>query len=307
MSEFVHISLNIVLPLFIPVVLGFIWGRIAKPDIEPLSALQFYILIPALLFTKVTEARLSGSYILMLIAFSCLLFLLLYLAGILYTRLIKADGDTGAAVINAVCFYNSGNYSLPLIDVLFKSDPTAVTAQAMIMLTQNILTGTFGVFTAARGDRSTRQAFTQVLKIPIIYAAAVAYLMKLAAVTPPESVQYYIGLIGGATVPVALITLGLSLARIKFDFSDVRMYVIICARLLVSPLIAIALVRLLGVSGVIAQVMVISSGAPVAVNALLLSIKYNNRPELVSKSIFASTILSAVTVSGLIYFALHVM
>ncbi|MCL2487701.1 MAG: hypothetical protein FWE80_03355, partial [Oscillospiraceae bacterium] len=60
MSEFVHISLNIVLPLFIPVVLGFIWGRIAKPDIEPLSALQFYILIPALLFTKVTEARLSG-------------------------------------------------------------------------------------------------------------------------------------------------------------------------------------------------------------------------------------------------------
>ena len=50
-----------------------------------------------------------------------------------------------------------------------------------------------------------------------------------------------------------------------------------------------------GISGVVAQVMVICAAAPSAVNTVLLAIEYRSDPEFASQTVFLSTLLSALT------------
>ena len=142
------------------------------------------------------------------------------------------------------------------------------------------------------------------LKIPIIYVMIITAIMRSFNLTLPGSVQYYINILSNALVPVALITLGVSLAKIRFDLRDIKMHIINILRLIISPIIAYAIVKMLGLAGIVGQVLVIISACPVAVNAMMLAVQYNNKPDLVSKSILTSTLLSSIPVSTVIYFAL---
>ena len=79
-----------------------------------------------------------------------------------------------------------------------------------------------------------------------------------------------------------------------------RIYLSNVIRLLLSPAIAFAIVTLLGIEGIIAQVIVIAMGAPTAVNVALMSIEYDNKPEFASQAVLTSTVLSAVTLTMVI-------
>lgn len=303
MQQFFYITGNVVLPLFIPVVLGYILNKLVEIDTKTLSALQFYILIPCLMYSKIMEADINAEGFVKVLSHCLVLYALLYLITFLIARLRGFDKRTTMAMINSVSLYNSGNYCLPLMDVLYQGNPLALTVQIIIMLTQNMLTNTFGIFTASYGTLSLKNALKQMLMLPMVYIAVIAVSMRYFHLILPLPVQYYVNSMGNALVPVALVTLGISLAQMDLDFKDIKIFIILLLRLIVSPLLAFGIAKTLGISGMVGQVLVISSAAPIAVNALLLSVQYNNRSDLVSKSIFASTALSAVTVSITIYFA----
>ena len=61
MNDFIFITTNVILPLFIPVVLGYILSKLMKVDVKTLSALQFYILIPALIYIKIMETQIDAE------------------------------------------------------------------------------------------------------------------------------------------------------------------------------------------------------------------------------------------------------
>ncbi len=304
MNDFIFITTNVILPLFIPVVLGYILSKLIEVDVKTLSALQFYILIPALIYIKIMETQIDAEVFYLIVIHCLILYFLLYGITYLFARLRGYDKGTTMAMINSVSLYNSGNYGLPLIEVLYQGNPLAMTVQIFIMLMQNILTNTLGIFTASCGTMPIKKAFLQMLKIPIIYVMIITAIMRSFNLTLPGSVQYYINILSNALVPVALITLGVSLAKIRFDLRDIKMHIINILRLIISPIIAYAIVKMLGLAGIVGQVLVIISACPVAVNAMMLAVQYNNKPDLVSKSILTSTLLSSITVSTVIYFAL---
>ena len=51
----------------------------------------------------------------------------------------------------------------------------------------------------------------------------------------------------------------------------------------------------------LAQALVISTAFPTAVNSALLALEYDNEPEFAAAAVFYSTLISSVTVSGVIY------
>jgi predicted permease len=50
-----------------------------------------------------------------------------------------------------------------------------------------------------------------------------------------------------------------------------------------------------------AEIAIISSAAPTAVNSVLLAIQYDSEPDFASQTVFFSTILSSITVSFVIF------
>ena len=72
-------------------------------------------------------------------------------------------------------------------------------------------------------------------------------------------------------------------------------------RLCLGPLLGFLVVRVLGIHGALAQSLIVSTSFPTAVNVALLSMEFDNEPDFAAAVVFYSTLLSAITVSLVIF------
>lgn len=304
MSHFVYIFLHVILPIFIQVFLGYVMNLKFKLNLQTLTRIQLYVLIPALLFVKIYEAELEKGIILSVVLHSVLLIICLLILSRALARIFKYSKPMFGAFSNSICIYNSGNYCIPLVQLLF-NHPVAFSVQVIIMMVHNIATNTMGIFNSGLGAGSYKRAMIEIFKVPMIYSVFLAFLFKNLHIPVWEPLWSSMDILAQGLVPMALITLGAQLSNSKIRLLDFKPILATAVRLIVSPLLAYILIRLLGLSGMIGQVCVIASAAPTAVNTILLAIQYDNEPEFSSQTVFLTTILSSITVPLTIYFALR--
>ncbi|MGB8001694.1 MAG: AEC family transporter, partial [Anaerobacillus sp.] len=103
--------------------------------------------------------------------------------------------------------------------------------------------------------------------------------------------------IADAMVAIALVTLGAQVAQLRFARNLSVVYVSLILRLLLGPAIALGIIYVLGIDGVTAQALLISSAMPTAVNSAIIAQEYENEPELSAQIVLASTVFSMVTVT----------
>jgi len=71
-------------------------------------------------------------------------------------------------------------------------------------------------------------------------------------------------------------------------------------RLLVSPLLALALGLIIGLSGPVRQAATLEAAMPTAVLTTVLATEYNARPTFVTAAVFVTTLLSPLTITPLL-------
>jgi malate permease and related proteins len=305
MQYFFYILTHVILPIFLVISAGFILQKKFHFNIQTLSKLQFYLFIPALLFIKIYHNTIQSRILLSVIGVLILIFIANYIVTYIVTKVFKYNRKTSSTMLNTTVLFNSGNYCIPLIELLFKTNPLAASVQAVILIFQSIMTNTIGVVNANLGNKSVLKSILAIFKMPIIYAILFAAFFRIMDVPVYGPILDGLAMIADGIIPLALITLGAQLSQIKLSIKIPKVYVASFIRLIISPIMAYFFVRLLGLEGITAQVIVICYGAPSAVNSLLLAIEYDSDSELASQVVFMSTLLSAVTVSAWIYFAMY--
>lgn len=247
--------------------------------------------------------------------FAILVLLLNMIIGVWMAKLFGYDVGKKYAFINSIMFYNSANVGLPLITLIFSSAPyildgqtpyldLAITAQITVMAVQNITTNTIGFLNAGRASLHWKDSIKNIFKMPVIYAIPSAFILKLLPMDLTQSsiwpgLQY----IRGGLVSIALITLGVQLSKTTFRIGDKDVYLSTVIRLMGGPILAFILIKLMGINGVLAQTLMVSSSVPTAVNTALIAVEYKNRPDFASQVVMTSTILSTITLSIIIYMA----
>jgi hypothetical protein len=104
-------------------------------------------------------------------------------------------------------------------------------------------------------------------------------------------------------VATALITLGVQLSKTKIEFRDMKVYLTVVVRLVVGPILALALIAVFGFTGIIAQVLFIISALPPAVNTALIAVEFENHANFATQTVVVATLFSAITLTFTIYFA----
>jgi predicted permease len=104
-------------------------------------------------------------------------------------------------------------------------------------------------------------------------------------------------------ISISLVTLGVQLAKTKFSFGNKEVYISNFLRLIGSGIFAIIILRILGITGIPAQALVISSTLPTAVNTALIAIERDNHPDFASQAVMTATIFSSITLVLAIYVA----
>ncbi|MBI9103816.1 MAG: AEC family transporter [Spirochaetales bacterium] len=277
------------------VLLGVVLGRKFSLDMFTLGKLNFYLFMPGFIFYQIYTADIKASFL-----WICLFVLVLMFAAMLLCRLIEKVGryprSIGNAFLNSVLFFNSGNFGLPLITLIFSGTPylnQAVTTHIMILLIQNTMMNTLGFLYADSGRMHWKQSVGGVLKMPALYATVLALLFNLLPFRlEPLFFWPAVNYLQMGMIPLALTLLGIQLGRTKFKMGDHRVYLASFVRLAVIPVIAFFLIKLFGFTGVTAQAVLIASGCPTAITTALIALERDNEPDFASQAILTSTLLS---------------
>ncbi|AKL94861.1 auxin efflux carrier [Clostridium aceticum] len=314
MSVFLFILINNIIPIFALIALGYFLTKKFDLNIHTLTKLNFYAFLPCFTFVSLytTKIPLEMTKVLMAVIF-------LMVMNIFVVKLVAKACDYSEGMKNAfsncVLFYNTGNIGIPLVTLVFSSQPfvingetpylnIALTAQIMVLVVQNITTNTFGFLNAGRATTHWKECIYKVLKMPTIYAIPLAFLLKAI---PYDMTQLPIWpaleYARDALVSIALITLGVQLSRTAFELKNKDVYLATVIRLVIGPLLALLIIYLFHMEGIIAQVIMISSALPTGVNVALIAVEYDNFPDFSSQTVMFTTLSSAVSLAGVIYIA----
>ena len=289
---------NVILPVFAIVAVGYLLQRRAQFELRPLADSSLYLFTPALVFSSLLRHELVVAQL-----GKFLLFMLLYTAvmtvvAVGISRGCRLDGQDSRAMVLTTAMMNIGNFGLPL--VLFAYGPEALSLSVLAFVIFNFALSSYAIV-VAQGEAGVLEATGNMLKIPLIHATLLAFLVKALGWTLPEFVMRPVELLGQAAVPVMLSLLGMQLARVNAISGWGFCLVATGLRLLLAPLVGVALVVLLGIDGLARKVLILQTSTPSAVLTLLYAVRYNTRPDLVSGTILLSTLLSAVSLTVILY------
>ena len=282
---------------------GFAVQRKLGFDIKSLTRLNFWVFVPAFLFVKFVGSKLSAGEFIAIIIHFVILFTTM---GVLSWQVAKwcGYGDRLRRALTAsVLFYNSGNYGVPVAKFAFLGAGDSV--QAFVIILQNFTNFTIGLglHAGGGGGMSKRDQLSAIFKLPMVYAFVAAIIWRTFQLPIPGPFDDALKYLADGLVPIALVTLGAQMATLESYRFTPAMGVTLFLRLVLAPIIGCAIVLAMGLHGILAQALIVSTSFPTAVNSALLAIEYDNEPEYAAAIVFYSTVISTLTVSLVIYLA----
>ena len=300
MAAFFYIVANVIFPIFMLILIGFVAQKKFNMDVRTFSKINLYIFVPAIIFKNIykTEVtwQLFGTILLYLLA----IFIGMFFLGMGIARLLNYPRGIRNAFTNSILFFNAGNYGLPVTEIAFQSNPLATTAQIFIMVIQTILMNSFGVFQSAAGKSENRQALKNAIMMPAIYVLILVVIIKILNIEIPVFLMTPVENLSKGFIPVALLTLGVQLSEVKISKRIKDILISSFIRLLLAPIIGFIIVNLMGVEGILAKVLILGVATPTAVNIAVIAREFDNEPEYASQIVFVSTLLSVITIPLLI-------
>lgn len=304
-SSFVSILVQVFVPLAFPVVAGILLKRFKSLDTKPLSVLALYLLSPSIIFTTLLDAQVSAEDIGITVSFSFINLLTMWGVSVLLGRLLRLGDSEKSGLTLVASFTNCVNYGLPLVLLAFGQ--AGLDKAAVYIVLQIIIVNTIGVFFAARSHFSAKKAGLAVLKLPALYVAALAGLLRLSGTALPESFATGVDLLASAYSPVVLVILGAQMASRAGGEWEPRLQRAFQAglalRLAIAPLLSWLTLTLLGADRLLLGVLLVLASMPTAVNAVILAEQFNASPKFVSRCILWTTIASFAVLPVLIMLA----
>lgn len=272
---------------------GFAWTRSRKPyDTDLITNIVYYLGAPSLVFSTLSEIEFGpgvGS-----MALAAVLSLTAF--AILGAPLLWALKLPVRTFLPAITFPNLGNMGLPLCLFAF-GDPGLVLA-VVFFAVGAVAHYTFGVWSLS-GESSP----TRLLRTPLIYAAGAALFFPGFGASPPDWLANTTSLMGGLTIPLLLLTLGVSLAQTKIaNFARAGQLAVL--RLAIGFGVGLAVSAAFGFTGVERGVVILDCTMPTAVFNYLLAARFGTAPQDVAGAVVVSTALSVLTLPLLLFLVL---
>lgn len=299
--------LNSLLSVAGVVLLGWIAGRSKIIKEENDRGFNVFILnfsLPILLFIATATAkprelldlRMGGAFI---IALMGMYFLTFALNRIVFKRSLQRSAETAF-----VCGYpNTAFLGIPLLTSL-------IGMQAMLpIVVSNIVVGVLMIPTTlilielgivGESGVDLKQITLRVIKNPLIFMPILGIIISLFQLPIPKIIASSATLIGGTTSGISLFTLGLIISRFKIHLSAI-VAINIFLKNIVHPLLMMGIVKIFGISGLLAKELVILCAMPTAITSTIFSVSFDIDPQENVSSTIIGTIMSLLTLFIFMY------
>lgn len=289
-----------------------------------LSQLVMSVTLPALILDSVlSSTQLPSAHdIGLTLGYAALYFLLIGSVSFLITRVVYrgVPSVTRGAHEFMMIYGNTGFLGYAVLAAVL--DPSAVLYAAIFNIVFNITVFSYGVMLVSGDKPDARQAgqrdgsgepaepaskrhswqdhvraLGRTLTKPALIASYIAVVLALCGITDSGPIGQTCDLLGGMTVPAAMLVIGSSIAKmpIKEMLFDKWSYLTAAIRLIVAPLLVFGVFRLFTHDAFILAIMVMLAAMPVASNGTMLCLAYRGDTRAVARGTFLTTIFSMVT------------
>jgi predicted permease len=305
--------LNVLLPIFALILLGFICRRTHRlgPDAaSEINRMVVWLCLPALLFsvtaTSTWEQIWHPGFV---IAFT-----LSTLAIFVITLLLRwrKGANLADASIDALggSYSNAGYIGIPLCVMVLGQDglePALVGALIVVcvLFSLALICVEVGLQTERRPHRIVLKVLLALAKNPLVVSPILGALWASSGAPLPAALEKLLSLLGAATSPCALVALGLFLAE-KQQGTRQGTSLLVLIKLIAHPLLTWILVfHVFDVPLLWANAALLLSALPTGTGPFMLAEYYKREASLVSSTILVSTLGSLITLSICLYLISH--
>ncbi len=284
----------VIAPIIICAGIGYAWARSGLDyPVDFVTRLVMNIGAPCLIVASFSRSSIEIISMTEITLAALVVLGIMALIGVVLLRLMRLE--TGI-FLPSLIFPNIGNMGLPLC--LFAFGETGLALALTIFLLVFTLQMSLGiVLVAGRGNIGA------LVKQPVLWATVVALVLIVMGWSLPAWLVNTTGLIGDVTIPLMLITLGVSLARLKVAEWKLSLLFSVM-RVAGGFLIALAVAEWFDLQGVERGVLILQSSMPVAVFNYLLALKFDREPGEVAGMVLLSTLLAFFCLPFIVAFVL---
>jgi predicted permease len=319
---FPHLLFN-VLCIFLMMLPGFIAvrsGFFSRPTVTELSRILVNFIYPCFIFYAIINSftfnELVGRWTLPAGSLGIMITgYLIGLAAVGFIRFRTADEEKSFLFQSLL-----NNYSfLPLPLVMFLFGEKGAAALIFSSFGAELTVWTVGVF-ILRGHRLSMKNLAHLLTPPMISLySSVLFLWILSVLegngcfTGHGNLAPYanytlntLKIIGSATIPLAMIVAGARIAMIDLSgFNNSRVWILTCMRLIVIPLAALSILKLVGLPEDTEKILMIVAVMPTSIASIMMSEIYGGDKEFMTVTVVSSHLLSIITIPVLLSLYMH--
>jgi predicted permease len=283
--------LNTVVPVAFIVLMGYLVGKRIDFDLQTLSKLSIYVLVPVLIFDAMLRAKLTGASVVGITAAFFLASIALYFLALGLGKWLQFDQGSSKTLIASATFPNSGNMGLSL--TFFALGQPGLDRAIVFFIASSVLM--FGLGPAFLRGGGFVQSLLFTLRLPLFWALAGGLAVRGLGIPLPLGLGEGVHLLGQACIPVMLLTLGIQIAKSRPEWGRFELQAS-SLRLLMAPLLAGLAGWALGLERLDIQVLVLQSAMPIAVNAFLMAGEFGGDGLRAARAVVASSVLSFLTI-----------
>jgi len=295
MSELFSVFINVIMPVFGIVLLGYLLGGRLQLQAQTLTRVAYYVFVPAFIFQAISTAEVALSAALKMLVFIMMTHLLAASAAGGIARLLGRSREVIAAFMMIAVFGNVGNYGLAVIR--FRLGEVAIAPATIYFVAVTITAFVVCVGAAGWARGGSKGAISGLIRTPALWAVVPALVVSNYDVAVPLMFSRMIGLLAGAMIPVMLFALGLQLLEQKSVSFTIDVAIASSARLLLAPALACLVAIPFGLSHIEYASGVLQAAMPTAILVAIISKENNIVPAFVTSVVLFSTLASLVTLT----------
>lgn len=285
---------SIIAPLFICAGIGYFWERRGPPfESTSVTALALTLGMPCLIFSTLTKlevspeafAEMSGAFGLAILGFLA--------TGVVVLKVSRLPLSTYLPTFTAS---NTGNMGLPLS--LFAFGETGLAFAICIYVISSVFS-----FVVGWSIYAGRLGIDVLYNNPLLYAVGAALICVIWDIRPPQWLANTTELLGALTIPLTIIALGVSIAKLKIS-GFWRTLTLSAIKLASGFAVGVLIADLLGLTGVPKGVLIIQCAMPIAVHNYVFALRFQRGPEETASMIILSTLISMATLPLLLWYVL---
>jgi predicted permease len=304
--------LEILAPILLIVLLGVGLARMRWLGGEAMGGMNwlvFWVLLPASIFRLAALNGDSGPESVAIVAVLLIASLVVAMAGWMASVALKLPRASHGSLAQSTFRGNLAFVGIPVLVYALEGTEraerhlaTAGVAMVLLIAAWNLMA--VMVLQAGRGEISMRSlgpGLRSIVTNPLLISCAAGLLFNAMGLELPVFADRLLNALGSASVPIALLCIGGSIAFIRLGNHVAGIGVAVALKLVAVPLLVLAAGRFFALDAVALRIALVFAACPVAASAFIMARQMEGDESLTSGAIVLSTIFSALSLAAVLW------